>query len=781
MKKVLWPICFGLSAFATLLFEASWFRVLSTFLGSTDGALSVVLAAFFSGTAFGSLIATCLVRRGSRTVATYILIELLVAVCMVFGFLSIPHLGHVLAGGDGGMSLFARFAVAFAVMLLPSAFMGMAFPVFCHVLLNGHADHTHLPLWCGASALGGALGAFSSGFVVFPLFGVHATLLLAGACNGLAAALAWSAMRGGPCFQERFGPVGQAARTSDPQLQLGACWVLFVCGVSSMAAEVILARQLTMFVGGTVLSVSLVLGFYILGFAVGNRLSPVRRVAGREACFLTMGVGAMGLLFLVVRWLLGKAPWVHSWADGLEAWSLPVRAASVCALVCPITLANGVLFPAALSQSAGDVEGRASSLGVGYAVNGVGSVLGVLTGAFLLLPRLGTDTSLLVLSALLCISAGVLVVWWTFPYRVTAVVLGCTAYLLGVRLPGVTVGDLAFSVAVAYSGGELSCENTHRLVDLEGRNSTVSLYRHGDSLLLASNGLTEASLSLIEPRLGSPAEALLAAIPMLTYGPGEVALVVGHGFGTTSRILSKSGVEVRSVEYEPAILTAAEHSSVPLAARAQVEVVLEDARYLLLSEPRIYDVILSQPSHPWVIGSSGLFSQEFFELCRLRLTPGGLMGQWVNLFNMDAEILLSIFSAFFAVFPEGCVFSCWSGSSVLLFGSNRPIAIPRSIYDRAMERTEVRRQFAMQGLATYEDFTRRFLYSREVALRYADGVQPNRDSNLLPELRLSLRRGNPESIADLRKYLSRRQFEGLEDFLGGADWTLGSKVRALGY
>ena len=220
------------------------------------------------------------------------------------------------------------------------------------------------------------------------------------------------------------------------------------------------------------------------------------------------------------------------------------------------------------------------------------------------------------------------------------------------------------------------------------------------------------------------------------YGKGS-AEEIRAGVGVTDTDLES----IRIVELEPAVVEAGRAitrgGKIPALQDARVRLDFNDARNTLLVEDHTYDIIVSQPSHPWLAGGANVFTREFFQIVNSRLNDGGIFGQWVNLFHMDATTLRAIFQAFFGVFPHGVSFANIDTGDLLLFGANDPLLFD---YDRMTQRMalpQVKKTLAQYKIRQPQDLLWYFSLSRREALEGAGDMRPNTDTNILSEIRLA--------------------------------------------
>ncbi len=179
-----------------------------------------------------------------------------------------------------------------------------------------------------------------------------------------------------------------------------------------------------------------------------------------------------------------------------------------------------------------------------------------------------------------------------------------------------------------------------------------------------------------------------------------------------------------------------------------------DARNALLLTDERYDIIVSQPSHPWLAGSAALFSREFFQLGRERLTPGGVFGQWLNLFQMDTHTLKAMLRSFYRVFPRGAVFGIRENGDLLLFGSEAPLVLDYQRSAALFEHPDIRTILNYGGIRDLMTLPHYFLFDRETVLAsLGDGPEVS-DNNLLIETRLARLTTPPEAAQNPYRFIA---------------------------
>jgi spermidine synthase len=227
--------------------------------------------------------------------------------------------------------------------------------------------------------------------------------------------------------------------------------------------------------------------------------------------------------------------------------------------------------------------------------------------------------------------------------------------------------------------GGLPGPNVHELLMYrEGPTATVSVRQDGDTVSMAINGRTNASDSVYD----MPTQVMLGQLPVLIAPQRRNALVIGFATGVTVGAMLQSPVEsVTCVELERATVEGSQffnHINNRPLDDPRAKLIIDDARTYLRVTPELYDIIVSEPSHPWVPGVANLFTQEFFELGRRRLSEQGIFVQWVQIYQLSTESLRSVLATYSRVFPHVLVFRVGGvnkGKDLLLVGSNPPLSL----------------------------------------------------------------------------------------------------------
>lgn len=743
------------SGLASLTYQITWVRLLGLSMGSTSAAVSTVLAAFFLGLALGSYFAERITRNRINDLRVYIGLELVIGLS---GLLLLPillNLDSVMAQLPVyGSTLSAKFVIALSIFLIPTICMGATFPVIAAIVIRKGSDMgSGLSSLYAINTAGAVLGAALTGFLFIPTVGLDGAIYIAFALNMLVAVTAWSINRnlhleplestGGKTTLGRIDGVS-------PYTRGVALVVLFATGFTAIATEVGWTKYLAIFAGTTIYGFSAILSIFLLGIAGGAWwIRPRMASIQSPQLWLATGLVLLGVSLLFTRAGLSIIPNTYAAFNFLEAPAWIIYGAKYVAifilLIIP-TFIFGAIFPINLQIYCGDLEGIRSRVGRAYAVNTIASIFGALLAGFWIIPNYGTDL-LLSACAILLLTLPLLflpaVPMGAGRRGATAVaLLALGAISFNWLLPHIDYRALIRSVEYRYDNDVRAGRKPEFIFLKEGKAGVISVVTYDGKLAkVQNNGLNESVLSLNDPSWGRIVEQFLGLVPYFLHDQPRTAFVVGFGGGVTTRALSYADLEsIRVVELEPAVIDAGRaiaKGEIPTLQDPRVHLEINDARNTLLLDPTRYDIIAAQPSHPWIAGAANVFTREFFELAQSRLNPGGIYGQWVNLFNMDATTLRILFKTFFDVFPEGLTIGNLYTGDYLLFGSDHPLVFDYERIQERMDRPQITQAFDHYDVRTPEDVLTYLGLSRREILAVTADSEMNRDTNILSEVRMA--------------------------------------------
>ncbi len=659
---------FVVSGFTGLIYESIWSHYLKFFLGHAAYAQTLVLAIFMGGMAVGSWTVAHYSLRVRRLLWLYVLVEGLIGV--------LGLLFHPIFVGAANLSFATvipalpsvwliqayKWSLAALLILPQSILLGMTFPLISGGLIRrwpAQPGETLAMLYF-TNSLGAAIGVLVSGFVLISVVGLPGTIVTAGILNLMLATAVWLAVR------DQTEPAG-APRTvaaSAPDSAELARWLTvaaFLSGTASFMYELGWIRMLSLVLGSSTHSFELMLSAFILGLAFGGLY--VRRRIGTLAepllyvayVFVVMGalaaltLPAYNLTFDAMAWFL--AAFKHT-ARGYTAFNLMSQLIAALIMI-PATFCAGMTLPLLTHELMRRGAGE-RAIGWIYSANTLGAIAGVLLTIHVLMPEIGVKGVILagagihivlglsrfaargrrtsrnpIIAAVLCLAA--------FGFVAFVIRLDRSRMASGVYRTGSAA--LPEGAAVAYMR--------------DGKTATISLIEGHGTVTIATNGKPDASVQMGPGRatIDESTMVLAAAIPLSMHPhPARVANI-GFGSGlTTHTLLTSTRIErLDSIEIEPLMVEAAIDGFGPRITNVfedpRSHIVFEDAKTFFASAHAPYDLIVSEPSNPWVSGVATLFSDEFYGRISAHLAPDGYFVQWVQVYETNIEVMASVIKA----------------------------------------------------------------------------------------------------------------------------------------
>jgi len=724
---VVGALCLLLSGAAALFYELVWSHQFAVVFGSSEIATASVLGIYLAGLGAGAALALRRCRSSRRPLVTYALLEAAIALSALavpWGLSWCQELFYRALATDGlpsaalGGGWLWQLAITTVLLAVPTLCLGASFPYAIRGLVLDDRRAARTTAWLySANVLGAVTGSLAAGLVVLPAVGIRASTWLGAALSLAAAGLALTLHR--RAAPEPPPPSGQpAGGEAFPFVP-----VVILAGTVSLATQILWTRLLIHFVGSGLYALSILLAAYLLGLAVGSAIAgtvgsrPSRNATGFAVAQLAVAAWSWAAFAALDAWAGGGQPAILAFADRL------LRGATIAALtLLPIAAGSGAAFLFAIgarTRSAGDA---APTVARAYQLTALGNLAGGIVLALLVFPRLGFGGSQELLIGLSLLAAA-LAAWATPSRRLLLPCAGVLALgLLFVPLPA-ALGVLTFS---PLTGGS---DPRGVVFAALGTSSSVVLTEQEGEWSLRTNGLAEGS---IQPRGVSPSRSAvtrwLGMLPFMARPEATDALVIGLGAGTTAESVPRTVARVAVVEIERQVVeanrsVAAGRRQDPLA-DPRVELVVNDARDVLNRTRRRFDVVISQPSHPWTAGAANLYTREFFTAVRSRLRPGGVLAQWLGLPFVDAPLLRSVLATLAEVFPYVEVYGPPPGGAIVLLASAEPLDLRLA--------APLRAELTALGIGRLEDVAAHWVLSSAGVRAAAQGAEPvTDDRNLL--------------------------------------------------
>jgi spermidine synthase len=803
------------SGCSALIYEIVWLQSLQLVIGSSAVSLGVLLGTFMGGMCLGSLILPRVVSARRHPLRVYALIEIGIGVAGLAILLGMPYVDQLYATHvhPGLASIPMRGAVCALCLLFPTLLMGATLPAVARWVEATPQGVSWLGFFYGSNIAGAVFGCLLAGFYLLRVHDTAVATYVAVALNLTVAVIALllagrTAHVAQPPSAGYTPEGGGAARTTRASI---IYVVIGLSGLTALGAEVVWTRILSLLLGGTVYTFSIILAVFLVGLGLGSsigsvisRHSPRPRMALGICQLLLMGAiawAAYALARSLPYWpidpSLSRNPWLNFQLDlmrcvwavlpGAILWgaSFPLALASVvCRVSASPRRASVLTRPSSMGAPPMDsgsrarcpcyevAEGRTTYeeppdgvpagepgrlVGSVYAANTVGAIVGSLAFSMVLIPRLGTRGSQRVMIGLAAVATALIVIAalrarsgrigrqgqaWPEPAEWDGLATGQPVpspsgltlapgqrgggWLLWTALALVPLlaVPLAWSVPALPAGliayGRYLASRTEvaeAIYTGEGMNSSIAVTLRDDGIVsFHVCGKVEASTEPADMRL----QRMLGHLSALLHPQPRSILVVGCGAGVTAGtfVLHPEVQRIVLCEIEPLIPKAAAgffgKENYNVLGDPRVQIVYDDARHYVLTTREKFDVITSDPIHPWVKGSAALYTKEYFELCRRHLNPGGIVTQWVPLYESNPDVVKSEMATFFAAFPQGTIWSNdinGAGYDVVVLGQVEPRKIDVDRLQQRLERldhqnvaaslAEVKFTSALDLLSTY--------------------------------------------------------------------------------
>ena len=689
-------IIFFASGFSGLIYESVWSHYVKLFLGHAAYAQTLVLTVFIGGLAAGSWICSRIAERIRNPLRVYAMIEAAIgAVALVFHAVFVATtdwaFASLLPASCEQASTFcvSQWLLAAAMLVPQSIMLGATFPLVSSAVLRLSAEHpgNDIASLYFLNSLGAVLGVLASAFLLIPAVGLPGTLLTAGLINIAIALAAYAISKSAPpaLAIARFEAAPGDEERPERGLIMALLATALLTGLSSFIYEIAWIRMLSLVLGASTHSFELMLASFILGLALGGMwvrhrvdlsADPVRLLAYVQ---LAMGIAAAATIpvyngsFDFMAWMLSS---VSRNSAGFVLFNLASTFIAMVVML-PATFCAGMTLPLItyrlLRSSAGE-----KSLGLVYAVNTLGAIIGVALAVHLLLTGLGVRGALLVGCAIdVALGVFLLVAWrrkagarFSVPVPAIAAVAGLVFLGASFDIDPRRSASGVFRTGIARVGA-----GDEVLYHRDGKTASVDVLQSGRGLrAIRTNGKPDAAISLQKDAPPSADEftmALLALLPLGHKPDATSAAVIGFGSGMSTAVLLSSPhlKRVDTIEIEPAMVEGANHFRPTVEAAftdPRSHIVIDDAKSFFARGKNGYDIVVSEPSNPWVTGVASLFSEEFYRRLSNYMNDGAVLAQWLHTYEMDATTLASIFEAVEKTFPEYVVYLANDADIVLI-------------------------------------------------------------------------------------------------------------------
>lgn len=729
---------------SALIYEIVWYQLLQLVIGSSAVSLGVLLATFMGGLCIGSLfMPRLLARRKDHPLLAYALVEAGIGVfgLLVLYLVPLADVVYAAAVGHGMPAILLRAFVCALCLLPPTILMGASLPAAARWIESTPAGVSWMGLLYGANTVGAVCGCLLAGFYLLRVFDMATATFVAVGINAVVALVAFAISKRTPPLAATGGEA-RAATAGPAPSDWQVYTTIALSGACALGAEVVWTRLLGLLLGATVYTFSIILAVFLVGIAIGSavasqlargRLSP-RAALGWTQMLLTAAVAWTALMlsdsipYWPINPLLSTSPWFIFQVDFVRvAWT-----------VLPAALLWGASFPLALAAAAPRSSDSGGMVGRVYAANTGGAIAGALLFSLVFIPWLGTTGCERLLILLAALGGLTMLVPLALKSSSRMALPGLLAVLalaawMGASVTGVPDMLIAFGRRMVTSASYAKV-----LYSGEGINSSIAITQWNDNAIqFHVSGKVEASTEPYDMRL----QRMLGHLPALVHPNPKSVLIVGFGAGVTAgSFVPYPGIErIVICEMEPLIPGVATkyfgQQNYNVMNDKRVQIVYDDARHYILTSREKFDIITSDPIHPWVKGSATLYSKEYFDLVRQHLNPGGVITQWVPLYESDRDVVKSEVATLFGSFPNGAIFANDNGGSgydTVLLGQMQP-GIDVDQMEQRLYRPEyakVRDSLREVGFNTYSDLLTTYTNQHAGLKRWLEGAAINRDGSL---------------------------------------------------
>lgn len=655
------------SGMCALIYEVVWFQLLELVIGSTAVSLGVLLATFMGGMCIGSLWLPRVISNKYHPLKVYAALEAGIGVCGAIVLFVVPLVGNLyeLTPGHGFVGIAMRAVVAAICLLPPTILMGATLPAVARWIESTPKGISWLGFFYGGNTGGAVIGAVLAGFYLLRVYDMSTSTFLAAALNFAIAATAFTIAGKAPILAD----IGDEKNFPDAESENAAgsrriYVVIALSGLCALGAEVVWTRLLSLMLGASTYTFSLILAIFLAGLGIGSAAGAgLARALARPQLALGWAqalqvAGVAWAAFMIASVLpywpinpsLSPSPW----------FTLHVDISRCLWVVLPSACLWGASFPLALAAVVKHNEDAGKLAGRVYSANTFGAIIGSLAFSLVIVPTWGTQHAEMIVLVLSGISA--LIAFSTVLANARSVAMASVLATLALTIGlGSTVPAIP-GLLVAYGRYMVTWLDRVNVIYVgEGMNSSiaVSILEQGGATQFHVAGKVEASNLPQDMRL----QRMLGHLPALVHPNPKSVLIVGFGAGVTagSFVTYPDINRIVICEIEPLIPQVVSkyfaHENNDVLHDPRTQVYYDDARSFIITTKEKFDIITSDPIHPWVKGAASLYTEEYFEEVKAHLNPGGVVTQWVPLYESNMAAVKSEVATFLQVFPQGTVWA----------------------------------------------------------------------------------------------------------------------------
>lgn len=750
---------FALSGFSGLIYESIWTHYIKLILGHAAYAQTLVLSIFMGGMAIGAALTARKQRPLKTPLRTYAIVELLLGLFAitfhtVFTFTeSFLHTALIPAVDSAALIEIVRWLIAALLILPQSILLGCTFPLVGTAIIRLDRKHSgsSLGMLYFSNGIGAAIGVLVSTFLLIGMVGLPGTIFTAGLINLFIAIVVWDLSK------QEFAPV-LAENISSANTNTGNQFLIRVLpavalltGLASFFYEIAWIRMLSLVLGSSMQAFELMLSAFIAGLALGglwirNRIDRT----DNPALFLgkvqiLMGLFAVATLPLYNQMFDFMGFLIESLTKTDSGYLLFNLGSHVIAvlIMLPATFMAGMTLPLITFTLLKWNQGEAS-IGRVYAFNTVGAIAGIVLAVHIAMPLIGTK-GLVVSGAFIDFALGLFLLLRqqerATPSRRLSLSVGLVMVVMAVVSFSTVFNPLKMTSGV-YRYGRASGEaDTRVLYYRNGKTASISVVETSDGIKsIATNGKPDAAIYPADSDYGSDEVTMImsAAIPLAVHPEAKTLANIGLGSGLTTHtlLLSPQLSRLDTIEIEPAVVEAIEYfgaTTEKALTDPRSNIVIDDAKSFFSRNKTRYDIIVSEPSNPWVAGVASLFTTEFYGHITRYLNDDGILVQWLHLYESNLNLVASVFNALAPHFEDYAVYSTANKDIVIVASNGRDV----SYLDPALfSNATLSQQLNRVKLSAVDDIRARMIGDKGLLQPLFDAMKIPANSDYFPTLEM---------------------------------------------
>jgi spermidine synthase len=679
-------LLFFLSGFAGLCYQVVWVRELSVIFGKTNAAITVVVSVFMLGLGLGSLFWGKRKIASQKLAGTFALLQFGIGAGSFILLLIFPFLSGIFQGLVRQLNLsftlilFFIFLLCAVLMFIPTFLMGGTFPIISQLYIRNEANvGKGIGLLYGLNTFGGILGAGLTGYFLIGLIGQRETQIAAILIN-IIIGIWFLKMRDPAPVKIQQKKQEQITRTPAAKhlaLEKFLVPAAFFTGFAGLAYEILWTRALATFTSNSIYSFSSILVVYLTGIGIGSYIYS--KYLSKNTPSIPLLVILQFIIFFIVAitaFFLNDIPVFLKPFAGLMKFPVlrmvfPGLLLSALIMFIP-TVLMGITFPLICKMYTDSLDHLRARIGKIFFYNTLGSMAGPVAAGFILLPLVGVMKALIITSLVNFLLA----LWGSFFIEKSAqrkrwLIAACIIFAGVILLPFMAGKSSRILPPSIFRNPNTVHELKYYKETIDGTVVVVEDKKTGVRGCYVNNnavcGVTYDALKVVH---------YMGHLPML-FNPGaKNALIIGFGIGVTTSAVAQHALDyIDCVEICPGVREAAplfEKFNQKVWRNPKVNFIAGDGRNYLLLAPKKYDIISCDPVHP-SLGSGSLYSKEYFELCKSRLNPEGVISQYLPLHKLAVNDLKTLLNTFHSVFPHSMIWLAQTHG--VLIGSPRELRL----------------------------------------------------------------------------------------------------------